>query len=146
MASLKTITSANSVFTIVVPGLFQAPVQLQGYSVDKAFNADALQLAETQMGVDGRMTGGYTPMSTKMTISLQADSESRFVFTTMTQAIKTAREIFYITGEIVLPATQEKYSLTRGILVNVKQFPDANKVLQPVDYVIDWESINVSVL
>ena len=144
--ALTTITSANSVFTIVVPGLFQAPVQMQGYAVDKAFAADALPLAETQMGVDGRMTGGYTPSITRMTVSLQADSPSRFIFTTMTQAIKTAREIFYITGEIVLPSTGEKYALTRGILVTTKQFPDAQKVLAPVDYVIDWESVNVSIL
>jgi hypothetical protein len=144
--TVKTITSANSVFTMVVPGLFPAPVQLQGYAVDKAFTTEALQLAETKMGVDGRMTAGYTPMISNMTVSLQADSESRAIFDAMIQATKTAREIFYITAEIVLPATQEKFSLIKGTLVNVKQLPDALKVLQEVDYVIHWESINKSIL
>jgi hypothetical protein len=146
MASLKTITSANSVFTLVVPGLFQTPQQLLGYAVDKAFASEALTIAETQIGVDGRMTGGFTPAITNMTISLQADSPSRSLFTTMTQAMKTTREIFYITGEIVLPSTGEKFSLIRGILVSTKQLPDAQKVLQPVDYTIHWESVNVSIL
>jgi hypothetical protein len=141
-----TITSANSVFTIVVASLFPVPVQLQGYSSDKAFTTEALDLAEVQMGVDGRMTGGYTPMPTKQTITLQADSPSRSIFSTLIQATKTAREIFYISGSIALPSTGESYTMTRGILTNVKQIPDVQKVLQPVDFIITWESVNRSLL
>ena len=141
-----TITSANSIFTIVVASLFPAPVQLRGYATDKAFTTDALDLAEVQMGVDGRMTAGYTPMPTKQTITLQADSPSKTIFIAITQAIKTAREIFYISGSIALPATGEVYTMTRGVLTNVKQLPDAQKVLQPLDYTITWESVNRSLL
>ena len=75
-----TITSANSVFTIVVASLFPAPVQLQGYASDKAVVTDAIDMAEIQMGVDGRMTSGYVPMPTKQTVSLQADSPSSRYF------------------------------------------------------------------
>lgn len=141
-----TITSANSVFTIVVPGLFPAPVTLRGYSSDKAFATEAIDLAEVNMGVDGRMTAGYTPMPVKQTISLQADSPSRDIFTAMIQAMKTAREIFYITASIALPGTGESFAMTRGVLSNGKQIPDAGKVLQAVDYVITWESVNRSLL
>jgi hypothetical protein len=141
-----TITSANSVFTLLVPGLFPVPVQLQGYSSDRAFTTEALDLAEVQMGVDGRMTAGYTPNPTRQTITLQADSPSRDIFTAMIQAMKTAREVFYISGTIALPSTGEVFSLTRGILTNVKQLPDAQKVLQPVDYIVTWESVNRSLL
>ncbi len=140
------ITSANSVFTLVVAGLFPAPVQLQGYSSDRAFTTDALELAEVQMGVDGRMTAGYTPNPTKQTITLQADSPSKDFFTALIQAMKTAREVFYISGSIALPSTGESFTLTRGILTTGKQIPDAQKVLQPVDYVITWESVNRSLL
>lgn len=146
MADTTTITSANSVFTIVVPGLFPAPVQLRGYAVDKAFATEAIDLAEVQMGVDGRMTAGYTPNPTKMTVSLQADSPSKDIFMAMIQTTKTAREIFYVSGEITLPSTGEKFTLTRGILSNVKQLPDAQKVLQPMDFILTWESIDYSVL
>ena len=141
-----TITSANSVFTIVIPGLFPAPVQLQGYASDKAFTTEALDLAEVQMGVDGRMTAGFVPNPTKQTITLQADSPSKDIFTALIQAMKTAREVFYISGSIALPSTGESFTLTRGILTNAKQIPDAQKVLQPVDYVITWESVNRSLL
>ena len=141
-----TITSANSVFTIVVPGLFPAPVQLRGYATDRAFTTEAVDLAEVQMGVDGRMTAGFVPNPTKQTITLQADSPSKDIFTALIQATKTAREVFYISGTIALPSTGESFTLTRGILTNAKQIPDAQKVLQPVDYVITWESVNRSLL
>jgi hypothetical protein len=141
-----TITSANSVFTIVIPGLFPAPVQLHGYASDKAFTTEAIDLAEVQMGVDGRMTAGYTPNPTKQTITLQADSPSKDIFTALIQATKTAREVFYISGSIALPSTGESFTLTRGILTNTKQLPDAQKVLQPMDFVITWESVNRSLL
>lgn len=141
-----TITSANSVFTIVVPGLFPAPVQLRGYSSDKAFTTEAVDLAEVQMGVDGRMTAGFTPNPVKQTITLQADSPSKDIFTALIQAMKTAREVYFVSGSISLPSTGESFTLTRGILTNAKQIPDAQKVLQPVDYVITWESVNRSLL
>ena len=86
-----TITSANSVFTVVIPGLFPAPVQLKGYATDKAFATDAIDLAEVQMGVDGRMTAGYVASPTKQTISLQADSPSKDLFALVAQAMKTSR-------------------------------------------------------
>ena len=141
-----TITSANSVFTIVIPGLFPAPVQLQGYASDKAFTTEAIDLAEVQMGVDGRMTAGFIPNPTKQTVTLQADSPSKDIFTALIQAMKTAREVFYISGSIALPSTGESFTLTRGILTNTKQIPDAQKVLQPMDFVITWESVNRSLL
>jgi hypothetical protein len=142
----STITSANSVFTLVVAGLFPAPVQLKGYASDKAFTTEAVDLAEVQMGVDGRMTAGFVPNPVKQTITLQADSPSKDIFTAVIQAMKTAREVFYISGSIALPSTGESFTLTRGILTNAKQIPDAQKVLQPVDYIITWESVNRSLL
>ena len=142
----STITSSNSVFTLVVAGLFPAPVQLRGYASDKAFTTEAVDLAEVQMGVDGRMTAGFVPNPVKQTITLQADSPSKDIFTAVIQAMKTAREVFYISGSISLPSTGESFALTRGILTNAKQIPDAQKVLQPVDYVITWESVNRSLL
>lgn len=141
-----TITSANSVFTIVVPGLFPVPVQLRGYATDKAFTTEATDMAEVEMGVDGRMTAGFTPMPVKQTITLQADSPSKDIFTALIQAMKTAREVYFLSGSITLPSTGETFALTRGVLTNAKQIPDAQKVLQPVDYVITWESVNRSVI
>jgi hypothetical protein len=140
------ITSANSVFTLVVAGLYPAPQQLIGYSADKAFADDAIAIAEENMGVDGRMTAGYVFSPTPMTITLQPDSPSRTIFQTIIQASKTLKDVYYLTGTITLPSTRESYTLTRGVLKTVKQIPDAAKVLQPLEYQIVWESVNRAIL
>jgi hypothetical protein len=141
-----TITSANSVLTFMVPGLFPVPVTMKGFSSDKAYITDAIDLAEVNMGVDGRMTSGYTPNPVKMTVSLQADSPSKPFFTTLVQAMKTAREVYYIMGSLALPSTGESFAMTRGILTMSKQVPDAQKVLQAMDFVITWERVDRSLL
>lgn len=142
----KTITSANSIFTLTIPGLFQAPVQLMGYSTDRAFATDAVQMAEAQMGVDGRLSAGYTPSPIVQTVTLQADSPSRDIFSTLITAMDTAREVYWLNGTISLPATGESYSMIRGVLVNAKAIPDAQRVLAPIDYMITWESVTRSLL
>jgi len=136
-----TITSANSVFTLTVPGLYPTPVTLQGYSTDSAFTSDVWVASEAQMGVDGRMTAGWTPTPFSQTIHLQADSPSRVIFTTIVQTIYQQREIFYMQGSVTLPSTREVFTLNKGVITNSKAFPDAAKVLQPVQVLITWESV-----
>ena len=143
---MTTITSANSVFTISVPSLFPIPQQLQGYAAEKAWNTEGIELAETQMGVDGRMTSGYTPVPVKQTISLQADSPSKVIFNAIAAATRATRDVYYITGTISLPSTGESFTCNRGVLTNFKPVPDAAKVLQPMDFVITWESIDPTLL
>jgi len=141
-----TISMANSVFTISVPNLFPAPVQLEGYSAERAWNTDGVDLAEVQMGVDGRMTAGYVPNPVRQTISLQADSPSKAIFNAIARAMKAAKEVYYITGSITLSSTGETFTCLRGVLQNFKPVPDAAKVLQPMDFMIVWESVNPTLI
>lgn len=138
---MSTITSANSVVALTVAGLFSTPVRLQGYSADRAWESGAVQMTETQMGVDGKKSHGFVFNPTDQTYSLQADSPSRNFFTAIINAQRAAREVFRIDGTIVLPATGESFTCTNGSLQASKMLPDAGKVLQPMDYVIVWESI-----
>jgi copper chaperone CopZ len=142
----KTITSANSTFTLVIPGLFPVPVQLKGYAADKSFMLDANDIAEAVMGVDGIMSAGYTPQPTKMTVTLQADSDSKELFNTLIQATKARREVYFMSGVVTVTATGETFALTRGVLTNYKQLPDHAKTLQPQDFVITWQSIDRGVI
>ena len=93
------------------------------------------------MGVDGRMTSGFTPQPVRTTITLQADSPSKAIFNTIANTMKSSREVFYISGTIDLPSTGESFICTRGVLQAVKPLPDAAKVLQPMDFMIVWQSI-----
>jgi enamine deaminase RidA (YjgF/YER057c/UK114 family) len=98
------------------------------------------------MGVDGRMTSGYTPQPCTQTISLQADSPSKAIFQAIAQATQAKRDTFYISGTISLPSTGEVFIGTRGVLKNFKPIPDAAKVLQPMDFVVVWESLKPTLL
>lgn len=48
----NTITSANAVFMLSVPGVTAAPTQLYEFGVDDAFLTEAVDATETQVGVD----------------------------------------------------------------------------------------------
>lgn len=140
------ITSANAVFAISVPGLFPAPVILSGYAADRAWETTNQDLAEVQMGVDGRQTAGYVPANVPQTIHLQADSPSKAIFQAIARAMKVTKSVYYIAATITLPGPGEVYTGVRGVLQNIKAIPDAAKVLQAVDYVIVWESLDATVI
>lgn len=137
----NTITSANSVLTLTVPDLLPVPFKVEGYATDDAFTTEAVDSAETMMGVDGKMSAGYTPFITPMTITLQADSPSIELFDGWLGAQKVAKEIFYAKGALALPSVNKTYVLNKGALKRITQIPAGKKVLQPVVYQVDWESV-----
>lgn len=143
---MATITSANSVFTLLLPTLFPVPQKLEGFATDDAFAADAVDITENVMGVDGKMSSGFTPFITKMTVTLQADSPSMPIFDFWLAAMKQAKEVFPADGSITLSSIGKSYTLTNGVLSNVKPIEDAKKVLQARAFIISWESINPAVL
>ena len=138
----RTITSANSVFTLVVPDVFPVPQNLQGYAVDDAFDTESVELSEALMGVDGRMSAGYTPYITPMTVHLMADSPSIDLFDAWRGAETAAQEVFFAQATIALTSVGRSYVLNKGVLTNYKPLSDAKKVLQAVSYTIKWEAVN----
>ncbi len=138
----KTITAANSVFMLSITGLYVTPQRLQGYSADAAFDTDAVEPAETMMGVDGKMSAGFVPTMTKQTITLQADSPSCAVFETWLAAMKSAREVLFANGTVSLPSVGRKYTMTKGVLSSYPAISGVRKVLQPRAFAITWEDIS----
>lgn len=138
---MSSITSANSVFTLTIPGLYPAPQQLQGYSTDRAWESGAVQLTESMMSVDGRKSSGVVFNLRDMTVSLQADSPSKQIFVNLINAQIAKRDIIPFNATIDLPSTGESFIFTNGTLRSAKMLPDAAKVLQPMDFVLEWESI-----
>jgi hypothetical protein len=138
---VRTLTSANSVFTLAVPGVFPAPVNLEGYAVDDQFSSEAVDVAETQMGVDGKMSAGFTPFITPITVHLQADSKSIDLFDLWLAAMKATKEVIYGGATIAIPSIGKSFVCTKIALKNAKQFPDGKKVLQPQAYVLHCEEL-----
>ena len=140
----RTITAANVVLTITVPGLYDTPQQFSGYSTDKVWSSDTLKLAETMMGVDGKLSAGYTPNPVSMTLSLQADSFGIDIFDNVIQNTQQQREVYRVSGSISVPATGKVYQGVNGVVESAKVMPDASKVLQPQEYIIIWESLTAT--
>jgi hypothetical protein len=142
----QTITSANSVFTLTVPGIFPAPIQLQGYSAEKAWSTDQQETTESMIGVDGLKATGWVPAMIKQAISLQANSPSRNIFNAIARAQKSKRDAIIFQGTIVLPSTGESFACLNGSLKDYKPIPDAAKVLQPIEFNIEWQDIQPTLL
>lgn len=140
----RTLTSANAIILISVQGLYPAAQRIQGFSADDIFDTDAIQPAETSMGVDGRLSAGFVPVSTKMNITLQADSLSIDLFETWLQTEKALREKLVANGVVVLPSVQKKYQMTRGFLLSVPQTPAMRKSAQPRRFTLEWENVSPS--
>jgi hypothetical protein len=135
------ITSANAVVMIGVAGIFPIPFQLQGFAADDIFDVEAIEAAETMMGVDGILTGGMVFVPIRQTISLMADSPSNLLFDTWWAQTQQQRDIFPANGNVVLRGSGQKWTLTNGILTNYKPLPDAKKVLQPRRFQITWQQV-----
>ena len=144
--STQTITSANAVFTLTVPGIFPAPIQLQGFAAEKAWSTDPQIQTESRMGVDGQKASGWIPNMIKQAISLLPNSASRSIFNAIARAQKANRDAVVLQGTIVLPSTGESFSLINGTLLDYKPIPDGMKVLQDIEFSIEWQDIQPSLL
>jgi hypothetical protein len=138
---MATITAANSVFLLTIPGLFPVPQLLAGYQADDAFSSDAAEVSENIIGVDGRKSAGWLPTLTDMTISLMPDSPSDGIFDAWDQAQRAIREIYFASAVIVLPSVGYSYLLTEGTLKSIQRVVTAKKTLQGRPFIINWGEI-----
>lgn len=138
MASL---TGANAVIMMSVAGVFPAPQQLEGFAADDVFDTDAIESAETVMGVDGRLSAGFVYVPVRQNYSLQADSPSIDFFDTWWATQQQQRDIFRSTGVTILSAVGKKWNMTRGVLTSYTPIPSVKKLLQPQRFAITWEAI-----
>ena len=137
----RTITAADATFVISSADFALAATILEGYAADAAFATDNADTAETSLGVDGKLSAGWVPRSYNQTITLQPDSASRAVFDLLVGAQDAGRTVFRLNGVITLPGNQYTYSLSRGVLKNYTAVPTAQRTLQPMTFVIEWEKV-----
>ena len=141
---MSTLTNANSVLMLAVAGVYPVPQQLQGYATDDMFAVPDVSPTEVVMGVDGKLSAGFTPYPTDIEITIQADSASISIFDTWKVVQDTAREVFYANMTVVLPGTGQKFALTKGVLASASPMPTGKKILQPRKWRITFESCTPS--
>lgn len=138
------ITSSNSVLTLTVEELFPSGIQLQNFSVDSMFAADALDLAETRMGIDGKIAAGYTPNIKAVTITLEASSPSYPSLQQIAAAMQTNRKIYPATLTARIESIGKRITWSKGTLKSGSIVPNAKKVLDPTEWVFHFETVEVS--
>ena len=135
------ITGATAVVMLTLPGLFPVPFQLQGFAADDVYDTDDLQSAETLMGVDGKLSGGFVFVPVVQRYKLQADSPSIFFFDTWYTTQVQLRDTINVSGLVAIPSLGKKYTMTKGFLTGYKPIPDGKKLIQPQNFAITWESV-----
>lgn len=140
------ITDANSVVILSVDDLYPAGVQIQGFSTDTAWTAGDSQIAETRMGVDGRLSAGYTPQPRTITISLEASSPSLEVMRNIVETSRVNKACYTCTMQITIPAQGKEYNLTNGVLQTAHDLSDGKKTLDPSSFTFIFESCESSTI
>jgi hypothetical protein len=136
------LTSANSQLAIAVDTIYPVPVYIQGYSTDDAFRSDDVSSAETQMGVDGQLSGGFTPYPVELYIMLQADSPSMPVFDNWLQAQTTTRTLYTANATLTIPGLGQIWTFTKGFLTQSSPLQSGKKILQPRNFKITFEQFS----
>ena len=136
---MSSITSANSILMLGVTSLFAVPQQIQGFATDDMFDFDVMERAEAQMGVDGRLTGGWVAVPLSGSLSLQGDSPSNDFFDAWNGAQVAQRDIYYGFGTLTLPSLGKKYTFPKGILRTFQPIVSAGKTFKPRKFAITRE-------
>jgi len=129
------ITSANASAVMTIEELYPNGLKLERFSTDAAIVADSQQVAETRMGVDGRMAAGVTPNIYPVTITLEANSPTATAFTTLYEAMSANKQLYVCNLTIKIPSIGKTYQFSNGVM------PALNKVLAPTTWVFHFESM-----
>ena len=138
--SVGNITDADAVIILTVENLYPSGVQIQGFSTDTAWTAGDSQIAEARMGVDGKLSAGYTPAPRTVTITLEANSPSLPILSNIVEASQVTRKPFKCQMYITIPALGKEYTLANGVLQTGHTIPDGKKVLDPTAWTFIFES------
>jgi len=141
---MTSITAANAIIMITIPGLFPVPQRIQGFTADNVYDAADQEVVETAMGVDGILSGGFVFTPIEQNFSLMADSVSNVIFEQWSAAMINSRDVITANGETTLLSVNRKYVSTKGYLVNRSPLPTAGRTLQGRRFMIRWERVTAN--
>jgi hypothetical protein len=136
---LTDITSANAKLILTCEELYPSGVEVMMFSTNQAVSSDALQTAETRMGVDGHMAAGYVPNIKSVTVQLEASSPSRRYFQTIHKAMIANQRIYKVSLTAIIPSIGEEVIWSEGVLQNGSITSTAARVLEPTSWVMHFE-------
>jgi hypothetical protein len=134
------ITSANAVVSLQC-SLFSTV--LKQFSADTSFEGEDDQVAETRIGIDGKMVAGQVPSIKPVTIHLEANSPSLQYMTLLKQAMETNHTVYEVNMVISLPSVGRVITYSHGVLQSAKDLPDGKKILDPTSWTFHFEEKSI---
>ena len=141
MSNSDFITSADAVFTLTVKTLFNAPVKLENWSTNRAWEGQALRLADTRLSIDGKLNKGFVPSAYDMTLHFSPNSNTWNIFDAIQMATRQARTVYELNGELHLPGLNRKYTFVSGCIVEMAAVPNGGELLDERSVHIRWENV-----
>lgn len=148
MPSGNSITSSNATFMLTIGGPpggasggganLYSGVMLQMFGVDDAFSAEAVDIAETEVGVDAYGVAGYRPHEVAMPIRFEAASPSIVVFENWAATEDAINDKLFASAVIWQPSIGRKYTCPMGVLFRLEPMASARRVLKDREFMIHW--------
>lgn len=135
------ITSANATAIMVIDTLFPVGFALEAFATDQSISMGEDTVAETRMGVDGKMAAGFVPSIKTVTISFEEFSPSVAYLETLYNAMQANKKTYGVTLVVTVPSVNRVFTFTGGVLKTGKPFADHKKVLDPVNWSFDFEKM-----
>jgi hypothetical protein len=138
---MSSLTAANSVITLTVPTLLPVPVTLKGFATDDIYSTGEVDSAETMMGVDGTLSGGFVWAPVPITFTFMADSPSIASFEAWDAGQQAATDSFSGQLNITIPGLGKSYQAVTCFLTKTSRLPDAKKLMQPRKFTVTAQQI-----
>jgi len=135
------VTSADLQVVLKVAGLYDDGVILEGFSVDSAITADAVDISEVRRGVDGHIVAGVIKNPYPVSIVLEANSPSLDYMETIRDDMQSSNEPRECTLTINYPSMGTNITFVHGTMTSAAIIPPAQRTLQPTTWGFMFESV-----
>jgi len=136
------ISSGNVVIAIGAFNLIPVPTILQGYTPEDIYSYDQLANAETQMGLDGRLSGGFVAQAVMQTFTQMPNGPSVSFWDTIVAAQRANFTLYQLFANITIISLGATYIQRNGIIVDASPAPSAGKVMGHRTFKVAWESVD----
>lgn len=136
----KHTTAASVIVTLVADELYPQGKTIEGFAEDSLRDLENLQVTETVMGVDGKLSAGFVFNPVNITLHLMPDHSGYSVFENIAQVQAVLKAPIFLSMTIVDVSLKRKYTLVKGVLSSWSPMPNATKTMQPVDAEMIFES------
>lgn len=134
------ITSSNAIIVYKDNMLVKAGMPLAKFATDQSLTSDEVPVAETRMGVDGKIAAGYTPNIVPVTIMFEADSPSWRLIEQSINIAKQAKTVVECEIIVTVPSVAKVYNYKKGVIKSLTNLA-LKKVLDPVTLKMDFEEV-----